>query len=255
MQDLVEDVQVVFHLAAEPGVRPSWGGRFEQYLRNNVLATQHLLEAVACEARAQRFVYASSSSIYGEAERTPTKEDVTPAPHSPYGVTKLAGEHLCGLYAANHGVDAVSLRFFSVYGPRQRPDMAFRRFCTAVLEDSPIEVFGDGSQTRDFTYVDDVVAAARAAGERDGVAGRAVNIGGGSRTSLAAAIEILSQLSGREIEVRRLASRSGDVRHTGADISSARELLGFSPEISLETGLERQWEWAVTDRERAVGRA
>jgi nucleoside-diphosphate-sugar epimerase len=150
LHDLVADCETVYHLAAEPGVRSSWGLRFDQYLRNNVLATQLLLEAMRDQS-GKRFVYASSSSIYGQAEALPTSEDTTPRPHSPYGTTKLAGEHLCALYHGNHGVETVMLRYFSVYGPRQRPDMAFNRFCRAAIGGDPITVFGDGHQTRDFT--------------------------------------------------------------------------------------------------------
>jgi UDP-glucuronate 4-epimerase len=163
LAEFVSDCDVVFHLAAEPGVRHSWGTRFEAYLRNNVLATQLLLDAMRPYPE-KRLVYASSSSIYGEAESFPTLESVTPRPMSPYGATKLMGEHLCELYAANHGISFVALRYFSVYGPRQRPDMAFNLFCRAALTGEPIEVFGDGNQTRDFTYVSDVVTATRAAG-------------------------------------------------------------------------------------------
>src|SRR3954453_15747873 len=187
--DLVEECDQVFHLAAEPGVRPSWGGRFEQYVRNNVLATQHLLEA-AKRAPEQRFVFASSSSIYGQAESLPTREDVVPHPYSPYGVTKLAAEHLCDLYHRNHGVSTVSLRLFSVYGPRQRPDMAFNIFCRAAILGEPVSVFGDGTQTRDFTYVGDVVTALRLASDANGIEGQILNIGGGSRVGLRQAIEL-----------------------------------------------------------------
>src|SRR4051794_29901247 len=162
LEDLVEGSEVIFHLAAEPGVRASWGERFDLYLRNNVLATQHLLEA-SSQWPGKRFVYSSSSSIYGQAETLPTHESVAPRPVSPYGVTKLSGEHLCLAYHANFGVPATVLRYFSVYGPRQRPDMAFNIFCRAALAGNPVEVFGDGGQTRDFTFVGDIVDATLAA--------------------------------------------------------------------------------------------
>jgi UDP-glucuronate 4-epimerase len=209
-----------------------------------VLATQHLLEA----ARRQpgvRFVYASSSSIYGQAETLPTHESVLPAPFSPYGVTKLGGEHLCRLYHANFGVDAVILRLFSVYGPRQRPDMAFRIFCDAVLAGQPIRVFGDGGQTRDFSFVDDVVKVTRAAATTDGVSGGTFNVGGGSRVSLNEAIELLEEFAGRSIEVTRVEGQHGDVRDSGADISAARAALGYSPSVMFKDGLRAEWEWAV----------
>jgi len=244
LEDLVDECDVAFHLAAEPGVRPSWGRRFELYTRNNVLATQHLLEA-AKRRPGQRFVYASSSSVYGQARQLPTHESVTPAPFSPYGITKLSGEHLCDAYHANYGVQTAVLRYFSVYGPRQRPDMAFRRFCAASLAGLPLEVLGDGRQTRDFTFVDDVVAATRAAATAPGAVGRALNIGGGSRSTLSEAIELLADLSGRELEVIRRERQRGDVRDTGADIAAATEVLGYEPRVALREGLAAQWEWAA----------
>lgn len=243
VRDLVEDCDVVFHLAAEPGVRSSWGDRFDSYLRNNVAATQHLLEA-AKAVPDKRFVYASSSSIYGDAECLPTPEDVRPRPFSPYGMTKLAAEHLCQLYHGNYGVDVVSLRYFSVYGPRQRPDMAFTKFCKLALAREPISVYGDGQQTRDFTFVADVVRATRAAGEVPDVGGEVLNVGGGSRVSLHATIERLEQFLGDSIEVAYEHKELGDVNHTCADGSRARELLAFVPSVPIEKGLESQVEWA-----------
>ena len=203
---LLEGCDAVFHLAAEPGVRSSWGQKFDRYLRNNIRATQRLLEASA-RTPERRIVYASSSSVYGDSEALPTPEDATPQPLSPYGVTKLAAEQLCRLYHAEQGVDAVALRFFSVYGPRQRPDMAFRRFCEAAAAGAPIEIYGDGRQTRDFTFVGDVVAAVLAAGTADGVGGEAYNIGGGSRVSLAATLELLAAIAGRPLDVRHRGAR------------------------------------------------
>jgi UDP-glucuronate 4-epimerase len=242
LRDLVEGCDVVYHLAAEPGVRSSWGARFDQYLRNNVLATQLLLEAMRATPET-RLVYASSSSIYGEAEALPTPEATTPRPHSPYGMTKLAGEHLCSLYNGNHGVEVVMLRYFSVYGPRQRPDMAFNIFCRAALAGEPITIFGDGRQTRDFTYVGDIVAATRAAAASAGVSGRVFNIGGGSRIALADAIAQLEELSGRALEVTHLPMQDGDVRDTGADTTQAEDALGFEPSTSFEDGLRAEYEW------------
>ena len=251
LDDLVGECDLTFHLAAEPGVRPSWGQRFELYTRNNVLATQHLLEAAKRRPQ-NRFIYASSSSVYGQAESLPTHESVTPAPFSPYGITKLSGEHLCDAYHANYGVETVVLRYFSVYGPRQRPDMAFRRFCTAALDGLPLEVLGDGRQTRDFTFVDDVVAAARAAADAPGVLESAVNIGGGSRSALNQAIELLGELSGRELEVTHREHQRGDVIDTGADISAAKRALGYEPQVGLSEGLAAQWEWAATNDSRSA---
>jgi UDP-glucuronate 4-epimerase len=242
--DLLADCDAVFHLAAEPGVRSSWGTRFDRYTRNNVTATQRLLEASTAEPQ-RRVVYASSSSVYGDAARLPTSEDATPQPLSPYGVTKLAAEHLCQLYHAEQGVEAVALRYFSVYGPRQRPDMAFRRFCEAAVRRAPIEIFGHGRQTRDFTFVADIVAATRAAAQADGVGGRVFNVGGGSRVSLMSALEHLSAIAGRPLDVRRRAREDGDVLHTGADITRARETLGYAPSTTLEDGLRAEFEWVL----------
>jgi UDP-glucuronate 4-epimerase len=245
---LLDECDVVFHLAAEPGVRSSWGKRFTRFLRHNVVATQKLLDAAA-RTPERRFVYASSSSVYGEAPPLPTPEDTTPAPLSPYGVTKLAAEHLCHLYHANHGVNAVALRYFSVYGPRQRPDMAFRRFCHAAIDGAPIVVYGGGGQTRDFTFVADVVAATRAAATAAGAAGRVYNVGGGSRVSLSATLEMLAGIAGRPLDVRREGREPGDVSDTGADIRRARDELGFNPATNLEAGLRAEFEW-VLEREQ-----
>jgi nucleoside-diphosphate-sugar epimerase len=245
LDEIVADCDAVFHLAAEPGVRASWSQRFETYVRNNVTATQHLLQS-ASRWPAKRFVYASSSSVYGQAETFPTTEDVLPRPHSPYGVTKLAAEHLCTTYHANFGVQAVSLRFFSVYGPRQRPDMAFNAFCRAALSGDPIVVFGDGLQTRDFTYVGDIVRALRSACSSDDAVGGIYNIGGGSRVALRDALEIIEAQHGRPLDVRYDPVQRGDVRDTGADTTAARRDLGFEPSVSLAEGLAAEWEWTVS---------
>jgi nucleoside-diphosphate-sugar epimerase len=253
LHDLIAECDLTFHLAAEPGVRASWGSRFEAYLRNNVLATQHMLEA-AKEHPEKRFVYASSSSIYGQAERFPTPEDAKPAPLSPYGVTKLGGEHLCGLYRANHGVETVCLRYFSVYGPRQRPDMAFHRFCLAAIAREPISIYGDGEQTRDFTFVADVVEATRAAATTAGVVGGIYNIGGGSRIKLSDALSVISDLAGGSLEVEHSERVHGDVRDTGADTTRARDELGFRPATPFEQGLREEFEWllGMKDDERLI---
>jgi nucleoside-diphosphate-sugar epimerase len=248
---LLDGADVVFHLAGEPGVRASWGPRFDRYTHHNVQATQRLLEAA--RGTAVKFVYASSSSVYGDALKLPTHEDETPRPLSPYGVTKLAAEHLCVLYGEEHGVDTVALRYFSVYGPRQRPDMAFRRFCEAIAAGEPIEVFGDGRQTRDFTYVGDIVAATRAAAEADTAPGRVYNVGGGNRTSLRCALEVLAGLAGRPLDVRHRERESGDVMDTGADTTRAERELGFAPRTSLADGLAAELEW-VRERDEPVPR-
>jgi UDP-glucuronate 4-epimerase len=240
LEPLIEDCDAVFHLAAEPGVRTSWGARFLSYERNNVLATQRLLETLKSWPE-KPVVYASSSSVYGDAERMPTDEETLPRPFSPYGVTKLAAEHLCRLYHGNFGLATVSLRFFSVYGPRQRPDMAFNRFCRAALRGETITVFGDGEQTRDFTFVDDVIAAVLAA-VRD-AAGQVYNVGGGSQVSVNDALKVIASFSGRPLDVRYEAAVQGDVRDTGADIARARRDLGFRPQTSIEEGLWAEFEW------------
>jgi UDP-glucuronate 4-epimerase len=252
LRPLLAGRDVVFHLAAEPGVRSSWGTRFDSYLRNNVQATQRLLEA-AKALPGLRFVYASSSSVYGDAERLPTPEDTTPRPFSPYGVTKLSAEQLCLLYHGNHDVPAVALRYFSVYGPRQRPDMAFNRFCRAALRGEPITLYGDGRQTRDFTFVADVVAATRAAATASSAPGRVYNVGGGSRVSLIETLQVLAAATGRPLDLRLEDREHGDVSDTGADIRRARAELGFTPRTSLEEGLCAELEWMVT-RVRHGGR-
>jgi nucleoside-diphosphate-sugar epimerase len=252
LADLVAECDVVYHLAAEPGVRASWGQRFESYVRNNVMATQHLLEAASTQ-QLQRFVYASSSSIYGQAERLPTSEHVLPRPFSPYGITKLAGEHLCLAYHANYGVPAVLLRYFSVYGPKQRPDMAFNLFCRAALQGQRIQVFGDGRQTRDFTFVADVVQATRTAATVLNLDGGVYNIGGGARVSLAQAISVLEDLVGKPIGVDYLARLPGDVRDTGADIDRARADLDYDPVTDLKEGLSAQIEWVAAGLQQVGG--
>lgn len=234
-------VDYIFHLAAQPGVRTSWGTDFEVYAHNNVLATQRLLEA-AKGLPLKKFVYASSSSVYGDAETIPTPEDVTPRPISPYGVTKLAGEHLCWLYWRNYCVPVVSLRYFTVYGPRQRPDMAFRRFIQAMREGQEIVVFGDGEQTRDFTYVADAVqGTVQAAFSK--VVGEAFNIAGGSRVTVNEVIRRLEDMTGHSARVRYEAAQKGDAVHTEADIRRAALALGYKPETGLAEGLAQEVEW------------
>jgi UDP-glucose 4-epimerase len=238
---LLDGTTHVFHLAAQAGVRKSWGRDFQTYTTLNIDATQRLLEA--CVGRPlERVVYASSSSVYGDEVTIPMREDVMVQPVSPYGVTKLAAEHLCHLYYVNHGVKTVSLRYFTVYGPRQRPDMGFNRFFSAILNGHPLVQYGDGLQTRDFTFVADIVTATAAAAVR-GTPGRVYNIGGGSRVSLREVFEMIARVSGRPVTIEQQPAQKGDMRDTYADTSRARADLGFQPSVDLETGLRAMFSW------------
>jgi len=241
LSGLLADRTHVFHLAAQAGVRRSWGRDFAVYTVHNVEATQVLLEACV-GTTLERVVYASSSSVYGDHVALPMREDARPQPVSPYGVTKLAAEQLCYLYYATYGVPTVSLRYFTVFGPRQRPDMAFHRFLQATRRGDSISLFGDGNQTRDFTFVADAVAATVAAGLR-GVPGRVYNIGGGSRVSMHDVIEIIGRVAGRRPLVDADLAQKGDMRHTYADTALARADLGFAPSVSLEEGLAAEYRW------------
>jgi nucleoside-diphosphate-sugar epimerase len=238
---LLRGVTHVFHFAAQAGVRRSWGSDFRHYTLNNVEVTQRLLEAVKGRP-IEKFVYASTSSVYGDLAPIPMREDVRLQPVSPYGVTKLAGEQLCFLYHVNHGVPTVALRLFTVYGPRQRPDMGFHRFLTAAHHGSPITVYGDGEQTRDFTFVGDVAEAATRAAVQ-GVPGRVYNIGGGSRVSVNEILRIVEQVVGRPVVLHRDAPQPGDMRDTFADTSLARADLGFAPKTTLAQGLAAEYAW------------
>ena len=243
---LLEGAGQVFHLAAQAGVRASWGREFALYTDHNVLATQRLLEA-AVAAGVPRVVYASSSSVYGDAASLPLQEDARCRPLSPYGVTKLAAENLSLLYERNHGLPVVCLRYFTVYGPRQRPDMAFHRFLKAARDGSGLEVFGDGRQTRDFTYIDDIVAATRAAADQ-GRPGCVYNVGGGERIALNDVIDLIRELTGRPLEIRRQGAQKGDMRDTFADTSAARRDLAFRSTVSLRQGLAQEWDWIKEHR-------
>jgi len=243
LEEIIDGADVVYHLAGQPGVRASWGEEFDVYLSQNLLATQKLLEASRGRLDG-RFVLASSSSVYGQAERFPTQESDPPRPISPYGVTKLAAEHLCRLYDSAFGVKTVCLRYFTIFGPRQRPDMAFSRFVSAALENRPLTIIGDGKQGRDFTYVTDAVAATIAAGER-GTPGTVYNVAGGCRATVLEVVETLERLLGRRLERDHLERVPGDPRLTGADTSLARKDLGYTPLVSLDMGLARQVEHAL----------
>ena len=237
----LDGVDGIFHLAAQAGVR-SFGDVFPLYVRRNVLATQRVLEAAA--AARVRVVLASSSSIYGEAEAYPTPEDATPRPISPYGITKLACEHLARAYAVGFGLDAVVLRYFTVYGPRQRPDMFFRRVCESLLAGTIFEIYGSGEQSRSFTYVGDAVEATISAMER-APAGAVYNVGGGEEASMLEAIALLERISGRPLDARRIDAARGDVARTRADVSRIGNALGWEPRTSLEDGSAAMWSWAT----------
>jgi UDP-glucose 4-epimerase len=241
LRPLFEGARAVYHLAAQAGVRASWGREFTLYANHNVLATQRLLES-AVEAGTPRVVYASSSSVYGDSREMPLRETAACHPMSPYGVTKLAAEHLGNLYERNHGLPVVSLRYFTVYGPRQRPDMAFHRFLKAARDGEPIRVYGDGQQTRDFTYIEDIVAATRAAAD-SGRPGCVYNVGGGERVSVNQVLEMVEQVTGQKPEVVREEAQKGDVRDTSADTSAARRDLNFRSTVPLREGLAREWAW------------
>jgi UDP-glucuronate 4-epimerase len=241
---LLAGVDTVFHQAGQPGVRKSWGQEFDKYLYANISATQRLLEA-AKSSSIRRFVYASSSSVYGDAEAYPTDESFLPRPLSPYGVSKLAAEHLCVLYARNFDVPTVSLRYFTVYGPRQRPDMAFTRFIRAALLSSPIEIYGSGKQVRDFTYIKDVVEANLLASVADLRPGSVYNIAGGSSVTVNDVLDLIRDLSPNKLDVRYTPGLPGDVARTGGSTVSVQQDLSWFPKTSIEDGIQRHFEWGV----------
>ena len=242
--DVLDGVTHIFHLAAQAGVRKSWGTDFTVYTRLNIDATQCLLEACV-NRRIERFVYASSSSVYGDTVPIPMLETARPAPLSPYGVTKLAAEHLCMLYHANYNVPTVAVRYFTVYGPRQRPDMAFHRFLKAIHHNEPLSLYGDGEQTRDFTFVEDAVAATIAAAER-GAPGSVYNVGGGSRVSMNEILDVMAECTGKAPDVQRGETQRGDMRDTFADTTRAKTDLGFTPRVILRDGILAEYQWLTS---------
>lgn len=242
LDPLLDGVDVVFHLAAQAGVRASWAAGFTDYVLANVSVTQRLLEA-SLHASLTRFVYASSSSVYGNATTYPTSEELLPAPESPYGVTKLAGEHLVRLYDSNFGLPTTSLRYFSVYGPRQRPDMGINKLIAATLSDGSFPLFGDGKQLRDFTFVGDVVEATVRAADKNVERGAVVNVAAGGSTSMLEVVEAVGALAGRPVSVDWQPEQPGDVRQTGGTNEFASEVLGWRPTTPLSTGIAQQFEW------------
>ena len=239
---ILDGVDAVFHLAAQPGVRLSWADGFRLYNDLNVNLTQRLLEAVR-PLDLQRFVYASSSSVYGDVEVVPTDELQPTRPYSPYGVTKLSGELLCSAYASNFGVPATSLRYFTVYGPRQRPDMAIHKMIESTLDGRPFPLFGDGGQVRDFTFVEDVVSATIAAAGVDGARGQVLNVAGGGSVSMIDLLRLVGEKVGTDVSVDRQPAQAGDVRRTGGSIERARDVLGWVPLVDLAAGVARQVNW------------
>jgi UDP-glucose 4-epimerase len=241
LSDILGKSEIIFHLAAQAGVRASWGESFSVYTKDNIEATQKLLEE-AKDLPIKKFVFASSSSVYGHSPELPMSETSRLFPYSPYGVTKLAAENLCYLYYKNYGVPTVSLRFFTVYGPGQRPDMAFHKFLKCLIDDKPLPIFGDGKQTRDFTFVDDIIKANIACIDR-GKPGETYNIGGGNRAKLEDLFPVLEDICQKKIPLQWENKQKGDVPHTLADIRKAQNDLGYSPGTDLRTGLSEEWDW------------
>ncbi|SPF45821.1 Uncharacterized UDP-glucose epimerase YtcB [Candidatus Desulfosporosinus infrequens] len=235
---LLDGVEVIYHLAAMPGVRTSWGTDFKAYVDHNILATQMLLEA-ARGCPLNKFIYISTSSVYGE-KIGKVAEDSIPTPLSPYGVSKLTGEYLCKVYQASYGIPIVILRYFTLFGPRQRSDMAFHRFIKGILQGEPIKIYGDGKQTRDFTFIKDCVEATVAVLDAEGVIGETINIGGRERASILEVISILEELLNRKANLEFQERLKGDPLDTWADISKAKTLLNYNPISSLKSGLEQQ---------------
>jgi nucleoside-diphosphate-sugar epimerase len=244
MDGYPEDVDFVFHLAAQAGVRASWGDNFQIYTKNNIEATQRLLEFYK-DVKIEKFVYSSSSSVYGDAD-LPMNEESLLKPVSPYGVSKLAAEHLSYLYWKNYGVPTVSLRYFTVYGPRQRPDMAINLFTSAIMEGRDMMIYGDGQQTRDFTYVDDVVKANMLSAESK-FEGEVFNIGGGTRISIRDLIQNLEEITGKNARVKMLEKQRGDVKNTLADVNKVQKLLKWYPQVKIKYGLENYVDWLITE--------
>ncbi len=245
LERVLSGANYIFHLAAQAGVRTSWGESFSDYVDNNIIATQVLLES-SKKLHLKKLVYASSSSVYGDVDKLPMSEDMKLCPISPYGVTKLAGERLSSVYNKSYHIPVVILRYFTVYGPRQRPDMAFHRFFRAAINGDTIVIYGDGSQTRDFTFVSDAVRGTLAAAEQ-GKSGRVYNIGGGNRTSLKDTLAVIKRVSGEKLKVKWDDFHRGDMRHSYADTTRAQRELNFAPQVDLEAGLKQQYQWMLSD--------
>ncbi len=241
LEKLLKDVDVIYHLAAIPGVRSSWGKDFEPYVKNNISTTQMLLEACK-NKKLKKFIYASTSSVYGEKSGQ-VSENMIPSPLSPYGATKLTGEHLCHIYKESYGIPITILRYFTVYGPRQRPDMAFHRFIKQIMKDEPITIFGDGKQTRDFTYIKDCVEGTYSVLNTNDVIGEVINIGGKERASVLDIISLLEEITNKKVKTHFFPSLKGEPKHTWADISKAKKLLNYEPTTTLKQGLMNEYQY------------
>ena len=246
LSTIFKNAEYIFHLAAQPGVRASWGKEFAIYVKNNISVTQKILESLKNNTTLKKFVLASSSSVYGNQSNIMNEETSLTRPVSPYGVTKLAAENLANLYFKNYKIPTVSLRYFTVYGPKQRPDMAFTRFFNSIIKDKKLSIFGNGEQTRDFTYVDDIVKATINAATSDSV-GEILNVGGGSVFSLSQIIEFMKEITEKEFEIDFNAEQKGDVKHTSADISKAEKLINYKPNTDIKYGLTQQYEYIKTN--------
>ena len=246
LSTIFKNAEYIFHLAAQPGVRASWGKEFAIYVKNNISVTQKILESLKNNTTLKKFVLASSSSVYGNQSNIMNEETSLTRPVSPYGVTKLAAENLVNLYFKNYKIPTVSLRYFTVYGPKQRPDMAFTRFFNSIIKDKKLSIFGNGEQTRDFTYVDDIVKATINAATSDSV-GEILNVGGGSVFSLSQIIEFMKEITEKEFEIDFNAEQKGDVKHTSADISKAEKLINYKSNTDIKYGLTQQYEYIKTN--------
>jgi len=246
LSTIFKNAEYIFHLAAQPGVRASWGKEFVIYVKNNISVTQKILESLKNNTTLKKFVLASSSSVYGNQPSIMNEETSLTRPVSPYGVTKLAAENLTNLYSKNYKIPTVSLRYFTVYGPKQRPDMAFTRFFNSIIKDKKLSIFGNGEQTRDFTYVDDIVKATINAATSDSV-GEILNVGGGSVFSLSEIIEFMKEITQKEFEIDFKTEQKGDVRHTSADISKAKKLINYKSNTDIKYGLTQQYEYIKTN--------
>lgn len=242
LRKVLPKTDYIFHLAGEVGVRNSFGENFENYVKNNILATQKILEFAKDTVELKKLIFASSSSVYGEVSKVPISEDMNTSPVSPYGVTKLSSEKLCLLYHKNFRVPVIILRYFTVYGPRQRPDMAIYKFIKAILTGDEIIVYGDGNQTRDFTYVDDIVSANILA-SNCALNGEIFNIGAGTRINIKALIKMIEKKIGKEAKLKYTCSEKGEMRDTLSDITKAKKVFKYNPKFQIDVGLDREIEW------------